>query len=192
MKPALRSLAVFAVLAVAGHAQNNDAPGRLGQLDLDHAPLLDIERAAIDDAKDLARSSDLGRAEPLAAVEDLLTALNESKPNTAEWRMETAQRFVHLAEQLAREGRPENVARLVHRALQHLQVADNPSQNAATRASAKALAGFIQERYLADDTAARSSYQAAAALDPGNKQAKEQADRLQRKDDNEKARTPRG
>lgn len=193
MKPHLLFLGFFFILHPAVLAQNPNAPGQQkkdssgGSLDP-----VEVERVIIDEAKNLTRSTGLGRNDELASVENLLTALNESKPNSPEWRMESAQRLVHLAEQMAREGRPQGIPKLVARALQHLQVADTPAHPAATRASAKALAGFIQERYLADDTAARASYQAAAQLDPDNKSAKETAERLKQKDENEKARPPRG
>lgn len=140
-------------------------------------------RAGLGNAKALATANNL------VAAEAALVPLNVAKPNTAAWRIETAQRLVHLADQLGREGQTRNVAALANSALQHLVQAELLATNVRSRVAAKSLAGFIHERYLANRAAALASYQAAAALSPTTAlKAQEAATRLQKTDDTLAAR----
>jgi len=166
-------------LVPAGQTQNATAPGQAKKVD----PIA-TERAAVNNAIALATTTDLTKTPNLNAVENALTAVNQSKQNSAAWQLETAQRLLHVAEQIARAGKPANVSALANRALQDIAVADSPSQDATTRASAKTLTAWIYERYLADPTSAQSSYKAAAQLAPSNSQAQEGAGRLQSTHDN--------
>lgn len=160
------------------------------------APALDrvsVERDAIDEAKALVRGATANEAEKAAkvsAVEELVAPLNQAKKNSPEWRLETAQRLMHVAEQIAREGKPDNVSALAQRALQHLKIADTPANDAEIRAAAKTLSAWINERYLADEDAAIADYEGAAALaGPGNAKAKEAAQRLKKAKENARERT---
>lgn len=181
-------LALFAGLSLQAQTNVQDR----ANADKNAAELLVLERGVITDAKTLARTSTLEKTGELTRVENLLTALNEAKAGTAEWQMETAQRLVHLAEQMAREGKPQSIPKLIERALQQLEGVSRVGATAEARASAKVLAGFIQERYLADDDAAQESYRAAATLDPKNAAASEKYQRVQRKLETKRERKPRG
>jgi hypothetical protein len=135
----------------------------------------------------------LATAKNLVAAEAVLTALNKSKPNTAEWHMEAAQRLMQVAEALAREGHPANVTALAASAVTHLNQAQPLTKNTRTQATAKSLEGSIQERYLADPTTALVSYQIAAQLSPATAtKATEAADRLQKTNDNLSAKRAGG
>jgi len=173
MKLPLLLVCVFA-LAASGRAQSVQPPGQAAKTDSTSVANLTDNRKSMDDAKTLAQGNNL------AAAEQTLTALNRTKPNTAAWHMETAQRLMQTAEQLAREAHPANVAALVASALSHLDQADALTKDARVRAAAKTLAGFIHERYRADPAAALASYQAAVQLAPDSKNAAEAADRMQK------------
>ena len=147
---------------------------------------LALYRAGVDNAKTLAKGNNV------AGAEQALTALNKTKPNTAAWHIETAQRLMNTAEQLAREAKPAAIPALAASALQHLTQADSLAKDARTRASAKSLAGYIQERYLGNRAAALTAYQSAAQLAPASVKAKESVARLQQTDDNLKAKLPGG
>lgn len=142
-------------------------------------PALDATtiRLKTDEARTLARASNA------AGAETVLITLNRAKPNTAWWHLETAQRLLGTAEQLAREAKPASISALLASALSHLAQADTPGTDARLRAAAKTLAGFIHERYLADRKSAVASYQSAAQLSPATATAaKEAVDRLQKTD----------
>lgn len=166
-----------------GQAKKSDA----GPVVAPSVPDIATQRANIDDAKTLAKGRDV------AAAEKKLMALNRAKADTPVWHLETAQRLVELADQLSREGADDSVAALAGRALQHLGQVETSATNANFRAAAKTMAGFIEERYLADPAAALMDYQSAAELAPTTAtMAKEAADRLHRSDENlqVKAREP--
>ena len=140
-------------------------------------------RAKMSEAKNLAKANNV------AGAEQVLLTLNRAKPNTAGWHMETAQRLMGTAEQLAREARPASIAPLTASALSHLAQADTLTTDARIRAAAKTLAGFIHERYLADRKSALASFQSAALLSPTTAtSAKEAADRLQKTEDKARAK----
>jgi cytochrome c-type biogenesis protein CcmH/NrfG len=150
-------------------------------------PQIEVARATMETAKQLVKNGDVSGAEIA------LTTLNLTKPDTAEWNIETAQALMQTAEQIAREGQPQNVPALGNRALQLLVQLETKTNNPATRAAAKTLAGFIQERYLADPQGAVASYEAAAQLAPEKSQrAKEAAERLRRTDDKLKEKVAPG
>jgi len=167
--------------------QSATAPGQAKKDDGTAGPDLTTSRTTVDNAKNLAKGNDA------TGAEQALTTLNLAKPNTAEWHMETAQRLMLTAEQLAREGQPASATALVNSALSHLTQADPLAKDAPTRAAAKTFAGFIQERYLANHTAALASYQAAVQLSPATATAaKEASDRLQKSDDDLKNKIAKG
>ncbi len=170
--------AILAGGAATARAQSATAPGQLKKADpVVTARELANYRSAVASAHDLALADKIGPAE-LA-----LTAANHSKPNTAQWHIETAQRLIQLADQMARENRPAVVSGLIASALQHLTTADSLTTNPTVKANAKTLTGFIQERYLGDADSALASYQAAALLAPNDKRAAEAADRVKRTSD---------
>lgn len=187
MKSPLFSLAAWAILTSTGWAQPATPPADVKPTPAEPVVEPAAVRAIVAQAKLFAQGSDA------TAAEEALTMLNVAKPETAEWHLETAQRLMQTAEQLARDGEPQNVAVLAARALQHLALADTRAKNAATRADAKTLAGFIYERYLADPAAALASYEQAAQLAPETAgKAKEASERLRKTDDNVKAKVAAG
>lgn len=131
----------------------------------------------------LGNAKALAKANHLAAAEQALAQLNLALANTAEWHLETAQRLVQLAEQVARDGAPANVAPLVRQALQQLALAEQRATTPGATLNAKLLAGFIHERFLADAKSALASYQAAVQLAPDSAEAKEKSERMQKTDD---------
>lgn len=193
MKTALLLTAAF-TLANASFAQNTNAPGQVNKTDpavvtpaVPAAQDISVIRGNVEDAKNLAKGNSV------AAAEQKLMALNHAKPNTAAWHMETAQRLMQTAEQLAREAHTASLPALAASALSHLDQAVQRAKDARTQAAAKTLAGFIHERYLADPVTALANYQAAALLAPSNAaNAKEAADRLQKTDDNVKDKIAHG
>lgn len=188
MKRLFTLLGAWCALITAALAQNAAAPGQAKKTDpVDpQVAVVELERTTLNNAVTLATTTDLSKGVGLVTLENSLTALNQSKPNSAESRLETAQRLLQVAEQAARAGKPANVALLAQRALQQLQVADTPAQDAPTRAAAKTLAAWIYERYLGDSDSALASYQAAAQLDPANAKANEAATRVKGAKDNVK------
>lgn len=62
--------------------------------------------------------------------------------------METAQRLLTVSEESARNGEPAMVTVLAGRALEQLVLSETLAKDPEERASARTLAGFIQERYL--------------------------------------------
>jgi hypothetical protein len=157
-------------------AQPAEAPGQAKKQAEEQAQA--AYHAAVENAKTQAKGQDL------AGAEETLGALNQAKANTAAWHLETAQRLVQLAEQLARDAAPQNVAALVRSALQHLKKAEQKATNPTERLNAKLLAGFIHERFLGDSSAAVAEYEAAVALAPESTQAKEAATRAKKTDEN--------
>lgn len=176
------------IAASSGFAQVATPPSETKKID----PVLQAQQA-VDLANYRVGASNalaLAKTNNLAAAEVALVALNKAKPNTAAWHMETAQRLMQLAEQLARAGQPGNIAALANSALQHLAQAQPLAPDAHTKAAAKSLEGSIHERYLANPAAALASYQGAAQLSPTTAaKAKEAADRLQKTDDNLRAKS---
>ena len=169
---------VFVVLVTASVAPNTNAADAVN---------LATVRAAVEKARNLAIEGKLTDAE------QALVALNRASSNTDDWYMETALRLMQTAEQLARAGKPANVAALANRALQILAQADATAKNAGARAAAKTLAGSIYERYLANNAAALASYESAALLAPDKAgKAKEASDRLKRTDANAKEKVANG
>lgn len=136
---------------------------------------LAAERATVRSAHDAARRDD-----PIA-TEQFIVSMNKSTLNSSAWHVETAQRLIQLAHDVPRQGpRGKAIPALVASALQHLNQAEGLTTNARERASIKALAGLIHERYLGDHTAALTNYRAAAVLAPENAIAVKAAARLQR------------
>lgn len=143
----------------------------------------EAERLAVQNARLAAQRNDP------ATAEQLLTAFNRAQPSTSWWHLETAQRLIQLAHDVPREGpRGNAIPAIVNSALQHLATADSLATDAQHKASIKAFAGLIHERFRGDHAAARASYQ-AAALAPDNAIASRNAARLQRLADNQIART---
>lgn len=178
----LRLIAFAVALCACGttiFAQAITPPGQAKKADpAKQAQELATHRAGVANANALAKANNV------VAAEQALTALNKAKPNTAAWHIETAQRLMLIADQLAREARPAAISALAAGALQHLTRAEALAKSGRTRADAKSLAGFIQERYLANRTAALAAYQGAAQASPTSKSAREAVARLQQTDDN--------
>jgi tetratricopeptide (TPR) repeat protein len=174
-------------LAVSAFAQKSDAPSPVKKA-VPPVPLdAVVVRETIENAKAAAKSGNVTQAE------QAIVALNRAKPDTSAYSMETAQRLLGLAEQLAREGQTEKANALASRALQNLTQAETRAKNAAGQAQAKTLAGMIYERYLGDSAAALSAYQTAAQLSPDTAtQAQEMAERLKQADDIVKAKIAAG
>lgn len=135
-------------------------------------------RAAIDSAKTLAKSNDLG------AAEQALTKVSAFQANTPDWHVETTQKLVAVAHELSRDGAtsPATITALANKSLQHLSQVETGSTDSRVKANAKAMAGFIQQRYVGDPAAALASYRAALALSPNDKSIKENLDRLEKSD----------
>ncbi|MBM3853551.1 MAG: hypothetical protein FJ399_10390 [Verrucomicrobia bacterium] len=136
------------------------------------------EIAAYRDALSAGRSH--ARAGSIASAEDALTAVNKSARNTAAWHLETAQRLLQVASQLAREGRPNQVNAVARRILEQLEQAEALARDGRTRAAAQSIAGFVHERYFGDAATAAARYQAALQSSPTSPQAREGVQRLQR------------
>lgn len=153
--------------------------------------------APVQELKDLrdgmAQAKTLAKGNNVVAAEAALTKLNRAKADTADWHIETAHRLLQTAEGLAREGRPRNVAALASSAVTHLNQAFTQASDATTRAAAKTLSGFVQERYLAAPDDALLSYQAAVQAAPQTSaKASEAGERLQRTQDNLRSKTQDG
>src|SRR4051794_20607186 len=98
-------------------------------------PVTGTARAIMETAKAQAKANNAN------AAEQALVQLNLAVPNTAEWRLETAQRLVQLAEQVSLDGAPGRIDGLVRSALQHLAQAERLATTPAAIASAKMQAG---------------------------------------------------
>jgi hypothetical protein len=153
----------------------------------------------VDQAQDLVafrtgmtNAKSLAAANNLTGAEQALISLNKARPNTAAWYIDTAQRLMQTAEQLARDAKPASIPALATRALQLLSQAEIAAKTTRTRAAAKALAGFIQERYLANRSAALTAYQGAVVLAPSSPAAKEAVARLQQTEANLQTRRSGG
>jgi hypothetical protein len=144
---------------------------------IDKGPPAD-SRKAIGDAKALIKGNDL------VAAEKKLTDANLSAPDTAAWSLETSTRLLQVAGELAREGTSKDkIPAVVVRTLQHLDTSPATALgkgDGRSQAQAKALAGFIHERYRGDLPSAIASYRAAAKLDPDDPAIRESLDRLER------------
>lgn len=121
------------------------------------------------------------RANNLAQAERALSDSNLSPAGTANWHMETAQKLIQLAEDLARSGRPS--PGLAQSALQNALRASQLATTPETALGARLLAGFICERFLADRGGALGHYRAAVQLAPQSPVAREANDRLTKIDE---------
>lgn len=166
------SLLLFATSSLATAQNVPVRPNHETSAALD-AQKLASQRAAFAEAKEAAKAGSV------AGAEQALLRLNKNKPATRSWHVETAQRFIHLATDSARDGHSDAVPALAARALQHLAEAERFSREDRQRAPIKSLAGFIHERLLGDNEAAKASYRTAAALDPQNVPAREHLARLE-------------
>jgi len=147
-------------------------------------------------AKDVsAEAKVLAKAKNPRAAEEKLAELNASPPASARWHIETSQRLMRLADDLARDGARDAVPALVAQALQRLNDAEAAARGAndvKAQANARATAGHLHERYRGDTAAALASYQAALQLDPTDKGTREALERLQQSDAVLKARFEKG
>jgi hypothetical protein len=167
-------LAVATSLSVGSlHAQS--LPGQAGNSATSQkSTAQSAVRIAMDDAKALAKSKNI------IAVEAKLGALAHGKAHTPAWHIDIAQRLIQIAEQLSRDGSNEAAMNAAAAALKHANSADAGAADAITHGTAKIVAGFIQERFLADPDAAIASYQAATQLSPKANGAKQALERLKR------------
>ena len=191
--------AICLVLIAPLRSQTSTAPGqdtvnpgtevidRNTDVKVDVPTVVQKERLAFEQAK---RLIDEGK---VAEAELVLAANNMTKANTPEFHMETAQRLMIVSEQSARNGEPAQVMALATRALLQLEQSETFARDPEERASAKTLAGFIQERYLADPSAALRSYRSAVQLSPDKaKKAQESIDRLQKTEEIVREKNTRG
>lgn len=175
---AIRSQAIIlaAILGAAAprsEAQNATAPGQGKARDA----------TAIDYGRTLENAKALAHAKNGAGAEAALMAMNVTRAGTGAWHLEAAQRLVQLADALVTDAHGMDPDDAIKRALQHLNQADVPSNDLSLRVAAKLLAGFIQERFVGNSSAALACYQAAADLDPGSPHTKEALERRRRTDD---------
>jgi hypothetical protein len=139
--------------------------------------------AAHDPRKANAEAKALINGNNINGAEEKLVVLNASKVDTSAWHFETAQRLVHLAEEMSREGNRSGVNALINQSLVRLEQAalvGRAERESKAEASAKTLAGRLHERYRGDITAALASYRSALLIDPNDAGAKEALQRLER------------
>ena len=124
------------------HAQPPDSSRAMPKVDrVKQAQELAAYRAGVGNARKLAMANNV------AGAEQALTAVNKSKPNTASWHMETAQRLMQTAEYLRREAKPAAVPALAASALNHLTQADGLTKDVRDRAAAKCLVGLFRSAF---------------------------------------------
>ena len=160
------------------------------------ANAVSASHAAADNARRvlvMSNAKALAKNSQTVAAEQEVQTINRSKTGSAAWHMETAQRLLQVADQLAREGKAAPVRALANSALTHVNQADRDARDTHTRSAAKTLAGFIHERYLANPAAAIADYKAAADVSPTTaNRAKEAASRLERTEQQRALRASRG
>jgi hypothetical protein len=137
---------------------------------------------SLDDAKTFAKSGNV------AAVEQALTQSSAFKTNSTEWHLETTQKLIQTAHELARDGNSSSVNAIALQSLQHLDQVALTAKNANDKSRAKATAGFVYERFIGDPTSAIASYKAAVQLNPNDKASQEALQRLQDADANLRAK----
>lgn len=127
------------------------------------------------------------------AAEKKLTDASLNPKNTPEWHLEAANELLQMAFSLARLGKPGRAAQIARLALQHTGQVAGKGAPPALAAAADETAAFIQEKLLADYTAAKTAYQSAAQRNPQGGAAKE-VDRLNKIEQEgvRKATAPRG
>jgi hypothetical protein len=143
------------------------------------APDYRNDMAAIRSKREEAKAS--ARANNAVQAERALSDTNLSPAGTANWHLETAQKLIQLADDLARLGTPSPV--LAKAALDNALRARPLANTPETALGARLVAGFVCERYLADRTAALGHYQAAVQLAPQSAAAREAIDRLTKIDE---------
>ena len=115
----------------------------------------------------------------LAAAEKAIGDRSGFERNSEHWHLDTGRELVRLAADVGKTGKSAVAGNVARSALQHLEQAATLAKNDRTKASAKATAGYVNERYLGNTAAAIASYQAAVQLNPSDPAAKEHLDRLQ-------------
>lgn len=130
----------------------------------------------------------LAKSNRIKDAEDELVRSNKFQPNTPEWHLETSQKLVDTARELAREGATDPVSALANQSLMHLDRVAALMADARTKGQAKAAAALIHERLLGDTPAAIASYQAALALDPNDAGSREALEHLKAADANLRAK----
>jgi hypothetical protein len=135
------------------------------------------------ETQSLAKAKDSLKRNDIAGAEEFLTALIPFDPNTANWHLDAAQRWLTVANDLSRQADraqvPVAVAQAVHNAGQSEALA---RQNGDTRAeaAAKTTAGFIHERYTGNPVSAIAAYRAALTLNPNDQPTREALSRMER------------
>jgi hypothetical protein len=148
--------------------------------------------ATVPGGENIARTADFrrvtGEAKELARIQDIdgaerkLKSLNATEADSMEWHRETAGRLIRVADDLVREGARGQGAALATRTLQRLADCVTLAKRRGDKrgeADAKAIAGWIHERYRGDTRTALASYREAAILAPDDRSVKESLDRLQ-------------
>ncbi len=174
--------------APGGTTGNSTAPGSSGVLPNASPPGLIVSGQSpvgspVPDFNVVVASAKTqAKGKNIAAAELTLTQHNVSPPNTAAWKLETTQRLLHLAGDVARDGDPVAAGALAAQSLQYLNQVAGLTTDTRAQASAKASAGFIHERFTGDPQAAIASYQAALKLAPDDKATQEALVRLEKAD----------
>lgn len=122
----------------------------------------------------------LAHGKNIPAAERRLFALNENKPGTAEWFVESASKLVRLSLTLRERYDYPMSTEVAQRALELLEEGGRLGLSSKTplQVSAFETAGFLKEEVLRDEEAAVVEYRKAAALDPKAPRAKEAIARL--------------
>ena len=137
----------------------------------------------------LSNATALAKSQNITAAENALTVFNLSAPNTANWHLETTQKLMQMAGDLARQaGNAATVNAVALQSLTHLQQASAMAKDAPTQAQSKAAAALIYLRFLGDPTSAITYYQAAAKLAPKDPAIQQALTRLQSADAKMRAR----
>lgn len=136
------------------------------------------------EAKTLAKTGQLG------AAEDVLAAQSKFQRGSDHWHFSTGQSLVRLATDLSREGKGTESRSLATQALQRFEQAAATTRDNRAKATFKAAAGHVNERFLGDTPAAIASYRAAVEANPGDKGAREQLTRLENSYAQLRARVP--
>lgn len=127
----------------------------------------------------LAQASVAAKSGNAAAAENAVVALNRAPTGSSEWHVEAAQRLIHLAESIAKQGKAQQSEALIQRGLGHLEGAEKLATRAEQKARIMAFTAYIYERFIGDLEKAAECHQAALEYSPtGSAASKEALERL--------------
>jgi hypothetical protein len=119
--------------------------------------------SALQSAKQAAQAGNIGVAE------SALTAFNLMPPGSGEWHLETSQKLMELATELAREpGNQAVVRQLGASMLQHLATAAASAKVVTDKAEAQAATALVYLNIVGDPNSALNAYKSALALNPND------------------------